>query len=246
MQSKILSAFWYGRRWVAEPILYQPMIQGGLGLTNINLKATSFQLKNFQKIFTVTDTSFSKLFLPLIQQKLPNSGFNFIFIQPKPPFPDYWTDSVRKMCLKWSKYRTCFTLDPSIINFEEFSSIPLWLNPDVKDLAEGYTLNIPLYTFTCATFGDVVDCFGNSKILILDRDSRMINNVVQEAYARINQNSAKSSREALVHKVQRRDNFENVSSQAFYGIVLAEIPVIFHWKEKWKLLIVILNKLSRT
>lgn len=234
MQGVILSAFWYGRRWIAEAVLYQPMVHGGFGLTNITIKASSFQLKNFQKIFTVTDTSFSKLFLPLIQLKLPNSGFNFIFIQPKPPFPDYWTTTVTDMCLKWSQYRTTFVFDPSLINYEELASIPLWHNPDVRDLATGNILHIPLYQFTCASFGDVIGHDGSSKIPIMDRDSRMIGAVVERAYSLLNQNSVNTSREALVHRDKKLINFSSVSSQEFYEVVLAEMPVVFHWKEKWK------------
>lgn len=234
MQGTILSAFWFGRRWIAEPVLYQPMVTGGLGLTNIIIKASSFQLKNFQKIFTVTDTSFSKLFLPLIQLKLPNSGFNYIFIQPKPPFPDYWTTNVTNMCNKWSKHRTSFIFDPSVLSYDEFSAIPIWCNPDVRDLATGALLNIPLYMFTCASFGDVIDRFGNPKIPIMDRESRMINDVVREAYVLMGLASTKSSREALVYKENRVVSFMNISSQIFYEVLLSEIPVVFHWKEKWR------------
>lgn len=234
VQGKILSAFWYGRRWLTELVLYRPMNEGGLGLSNILTKAIAFQLKNFQKIFTLTDTSFSKLFLPLISQIHPNLGFNLIYIQPKPPFPDVWTDSVISMVVKWTKYRSCFMFDPSLIAYEELSSIPIWNNPDVRDLASGETLNIPLLMFTCATFGGVLDRHGNPKIPLVDLGSRMLRDIVRGAYDGMNSDSVKDSREALVLRKKSSISFLNITSRMFYDVVLTVVLIVYHFKEKWK------------
>lgn len=234
LNDKILSAFWYGRRWIAEPIIYQPMVKGGLGLSNITLKAYSFQLKNFQHIFTNSDTSFSQLFQPILILHHPKSKFNYFYTKPKPPFPDCWPDSIKSMVLKWAKYRDCFNFDPSIISYNVLENIPIWNNPDIKDSATGAMLNIPLFVYTCGTLGDVVDSEGNSKIPVVDVSSRMLSSVASDVYNRLSNNSIKTSRDALVVEKKPTISFEDCTTQIFYEMALSEIPVIFHYKVKWK------------
>lgn len=233
-QDKILSAFWSGRRWMAENILYPSMNDGGLGLSNLIGKSKSFQLNNFRKVFMCKSSSVSKLLQPLFTSNQPGSSINYFFIQPKPPFPIYWTESVTDLALKWAKIRPYFEIDPTQIPFSSFSAIPLWRNPDVRDLATGEMLSLPLFEFTCAVFGDVVDRFGDSRIPIVDLGSRMLSDTVRALCVNLDSASENSASAGLVLKDNKKTNFENINTKTFYDLVLSiEKPPVFQWKVKW-------------
>lgn len=235
-QDKILSAFWSGRRWMAENILYPSMNDGGLGLSNLIGKSKSFQLNNFRKVFTCTGTSISKLLQPLFTSHQPGSRNYFYFTQPKPPFPVMWTETISDLALKWAKVRPHFEIDPTKIKFSALAVIPLWRNPDVRDLTTGETLSLPLFEFTCSVYGDVIDQMGNPKIPIVDLGSKMLFDTVRAVYVNLNSASDKDAIESLVLKNNNKVNFENITTKIFYDLnQLIDKPPIFQWKVKWKL-----------
>lgn len=96
-------------------------------------------------------------------------------------------------------------------------------------------LDLPLYNFTCAVYGDVADNAGVPKIPMVDIGGRTLHSIVQTSYISANEQSTSMTLEALINKNEMKQNAFNMNTVEFYRMTLnRDKPAIFHWKEKWK------------
>lgn len=234
IQERILTAFWSGRRWLAEPVLYQNVCEGGIALVHIPSKSHSSQCKLFTDL-SIKNNLYTSIYQPLLKLYDPRANNNFSFILMKSPFPNDWSLIIQKIASNWSIYRTEFIFTPSKLSIQSISSLPLWKNPDVRDNVTGEILNLPLYNFTCAIYGDVADDAGVPKIPMVDIGARALHSIVQTSYISANEQSTLTPLESLTNKNELSQNAFNMTTVDFYRLTLKkDKPAIFHWKEKWK------------
>lgn len=172
------------------------------------------------------------MFQKLLDQYQNGLDKNFIFIEPKPPYPLSWSADLCAYAKTWSTHRKLFKIDFPQTPIETFLKVPVWKNPDVADLFTGESMFFSRYINDVRTCEDVNRRTGahwNTTEL------RMLINVVDKL-KRTLQNQNRSADPEDVLRVNDK-SFKEHMTKDFATLITIARTIDRSWKDKWKLLV---------